>query len=132
MYGLMGGPNIEKLVQYTKDEGSKGTIDDPVNMHDDKIYLFSGTQDSVVNPKVMFALEDYYDAFVSPSNVVTTFDFTAEHTWPSLAYGNPCTQLKSPYIGICDFDGSGRVLNAMYSDLSPAGRKSIHFPHSRV
>ena len=40
MYGLFGGPKTEKLVDYTRDEGIKGTIDNPSNMHDDKIFLF--------------------------------------------------------------------------------------------
>ena len=40
MYAKFGGPKVESLVQYTKAEASKGTIDDPINMRDDKVYLF--------------------------------------------------------------------------------------------
>lgn len=65
----------------------------------------------------MFALEDYYDEFASPSNIVTQFDFPAEHTWPSLNYGSPCLELGSPFIGVCDYDGSGMVLNSLYTDM---------------
>jgi hypothetical protein len=56
--------NVDKLVQYTKDQSTSRTIDSVSYLSDDKTYLFSGTKDSVVNPKVMGHLQEYYGNFL--------------------------------------------------------------------
>lgn len=113
--------DISKLVQYTKDQSNKGTIDLYTNLYYHKVYLFSGKVDSVVSPKVMTSLNDYYASFLPSSNIVPVFNINAEHTYPTLNNGNPCTTLKSPYIGKCSYDGAGETLTTLYSDVTTAG-----------
>lgn len=122
MYALGSEPNIDQSVQYTRDQSGNGTIDNVENMIDDKVYLFSGSLDSVVNPKVVHSLEDYYSAFSVPSNINGKFDLIAEHTWPTLTYGKDCTLLESPFMGLCSYDGAGSALNTFFSDLLPRGK----------
>jgi poly(3-hydroxybutyrate) depolymerase len=44
----------------------------------------------------------------------------AQHCQPTLDYGESCTQLSSPYIGKCNFDGAGVALNTLSpSELAP-------------
>lgn len=106
-----------EAVSYTGEQSMAGTIDDIENLSDDKVFLFSGSEDSVVDQSVMFALQDYYEAYMPKANINVVFDFEAEHTWPSLDYGVDCLSLQSPYIGNCNYDGSGTVLNSLYSNL---------------
>ena len=47
------GPNTKKLVEKAKDYAKKGLIDDLNNLKDDKIYIFSGTNDQTVTTKVV-------------------------------------------------------------------------------
>ena len=42
--------NVTTLVDITYDTRRENVIDDPQNMADDKVYLFSGTLDTVVAP----------------------------------------------------------------------------------
>ena len=42
--------NVTTLVDITHTVATDGLIDDPQNMADDKVYLFSGTLDTVVVP----------------------------------------------------------------------------------
>lgn len=90
-------------------------------MEDDLIYMFSGNQDSTVNPLVMHTLEDYYSNYVKSGSISSEFDWAAEHCLPTLDYGEPCTVSKSPYIGKCDYDGAGLALAKLYGDSLVAG-----------
>lgn len=121
MYYLMGGPATDKLISYTKDQAAKKTIDDPSNLKDDKIFIYSGTKDSVVDPRVVHALEDYYDAFVAKGNIASNFNLASQHCIPTLDYGEACGKLGSPYIGDCSYDGAGVALQQMLGALNKAG-----------
>lgn len=109
MNGAGLGPNVDVLVGLTVDGYAVGAVDDPHNLVDDRIFLFSGTEDTVVDQKVMVALENYYSVFALKSNIITDFNLTAEHCMPTLAYGEPCTTLASPYLGLCHFDGAADI-----------------------
>lgn len=113
-----GLPNVDALVTLTKNDEKLGVIDKTANMKDDRVYLFSGTDDSVVDSKVMGTLQTYYNFFVQPNNIVADFNVKAEHCFPTLAYGEACAQLSSPYIGKCQFDGASKAFSALFGTLS--------------
>jgi hypothetical protein len=115
-----GLPNVASLVRLTNDEFLYGHVDNPNNMKDDRVYLFSGADDSVVSPDVMHTLQTYYNSFVAPQNIVADFNVQAEHCFPTLNYGEGCGTLGSPYIGKCNFDGAGAALKVLYGNLKPA------------
>jgi hypothetical protein len=110
----LGLPQTVALVQATMDYALYGMIDSTNNLADDKVYLFSGQADSVVNPLVVKSLQDYYFSFMKLSQITTDFNIDAEHCLPTLNYGEPCDELASPYIGDCSFDGAGRAFQALY------------------
>jgi len=103
----LGTPSIERLVSLTKQDANLKKIDDPANLADDRIYLFSGKSDTVVHPEVMQSLQEYYLNFIKATNLVGDFALDAEHCLPTVDYGEACTRLSSPYIGKCNFDGAG-------------------------
>lgn len=115
MYGLMGGPKTSNLIQYTKDQAVKGAIDATSNMANDKVFLFSGSKDTVVYPSVVKTLEEYYGAFLtSNTQIATKYNLAAQHCIPSLDYGETCSVKSSPYIGHCDYEGAGTALQTFY------------------
>ena len=65
----------------------------------------------------MSALEEYYSHYLSTSNITSKFNLDAEHTFPTMDYGNQCSQSRSPYISKCDYDGAGEGLNQLYSSM---------------
>ncbi|CAE7565345.1 unnamed protein product, partial [Symbiodinium microadriaticum] len=119
MYGLMGGPKIDTLVSYTKDQAVKGSIDSPDNLADDKVFVFSGSKDTTVYPSVVKTLEDYYGAF-GVSGLTTEYTVPAQHCLPTTNtnYGEACDKKLSPYIGKCAYDGAEAALETFYGDLS--------------
>lgn len=109
-----GGPNVRYLVDLTLSEALLGGVDDPANMKSHSVYLFGGEKDSVIDPRVVQALESYYKSFVSHGNIVGNYHVAAEHCMPTLEYGVDCQTLASPYIGNCAFDGAGDGLKTLY------------------
>jgi len=125
MATTLGGPETTTLINLTKTDYSLGYIDDPSNMRNHKIYLWSGKEDTVVDPAIVHALESYYASFVKESNIVADFSIPAEHCMPTLDYGESCATLSSPFLGKCGFDGAGRALQQMYSGNLQDGGKQI-------
>lgn len=121
MKTTLGLPNIDALIGLTNTDAATGQIDPPINLADDRVYIFSGKDDSVVSPKVVDSLQTYYVAFIQTNNLVADFAVTAEHVFPTLDQGEECGSLISPYIGKCNFDGAGAALNTLYSNqLKPS------------
>ena len=113
----LGGPETQTLIALTKTDASLGYIDDPANLRSDRVYLFSGKDDTVVDPAIVHALQSYYMAFVDSKNVGADYNVAAEHCQPTLNYGEQCSTLASPYIGKCNFDGAGAALQFILPNL---------------
>ncbi len=121
MKTLEGLPDTASLISLTKSYAAAGKIDKVDNLKDDRVYLFSGSDDSVVAPDVMHSLQTYYNYLVEPYNIVANFNVKAEHCMPTLSYGEACATLGSPYIGKCAFDGAGAAFQALYGeDVKPS------------
>jgi len=113
----LGGPETQTLVTLTNTDAGLGYIDDPAHLRNDRVYLFSGKDDTVVDPSVVHALQSYYMAFVDAPNVVADYNVAAEHCMPTINYGEACSTLASPYLGKCNFDGAGQALQFLYPNL---------------
>jgi poly(3-hydroxybutyrate) depolymerase len=74
---------------------------DPVsNISGQKVYLWSGTGDTVVSQKTMNDLETEYQHYGASVTYDNSFD--AEHGWESPYGANSCDTLGSPYMITCD------------------------------
>ena len=103
------------MISLTRTDAASGFIDNPdIYLKDDKVYLFSGTVDTVVDQKVAASLLQYYEAFIPARQITTDFDFDAEHCIPTPSYGEDCTTLSSPYIGNCGYSGAGQAFKTFY------------------
>src|SRR3989344_1684564 len=98
------------LVNTTNTWAGQGVIDPVANLQNSKVYLFSGTLDSVVKTGVMDALRTYYNSFVPAANVVYKKDIASEHAMVTDDYGNGCSTKGAPYIRDCNFDLGGAML----------------------
>ena len=110
--------DTQTLIAFTHTQASLGLIDSPQNMSGDRVYLFSGKDDTVVSPSVMHSLQSYYLAFVDANNLVADYNVPAEHCMPTLDYGEDCSTLASPYLGKCNFDAAGAAFKYIYPQLN--------------
>lgn len=102
----------------------QGSIDATSNLKNHKVYLFSGTQDTVVAPGVMAKLLEQYtsSAFGVPkTNILTDFNTPAQHSMITNSYGNSCSYLGSPYINNCGIDGAANFFKQVYGDFKTGG-----------
>jgi len=89
---------------YLDQQSSLGTIDPSSYLRGEPVYLWSGTQDTVVNPLEMAdvaAEYTHYGAHVQFDNT-----FPAEHGWESPDGQIACGTKHSPYMIACDRGGS--------------------------
>jgi len=112
--------SISQLVSATRYAYATNSIDSPNNLANAKVYLFSGSKDTIVNPGVVGKLQDYYGEFISSKgNITTQYSIPAEHSFVTNNFGNNCAYLGSPYINNCNFDTAGAMLNFLLGPLKP-------------
>ncbi len=89
---------------YLDAQSALGTIDNEANLRGEPVYLWSGTQDEVVNPKEMNDLHTEYQHYGAR---IVRYDnaFPAEHGWESPNGELSCGTLGEPYMITCN-DGA--------------------------
>lgn len=116
---------VSTLVSTTNSWAGSGLIDPVSNLANSRLYLFSGSQDSVVVQAVMNDLNTYYQSFVPAANIVYKKNLAAEHAFITDDYGSSCTTKGSPYINNCGFDGAGAILQQIYGPLNARNNGSL-------
>ncbi len=96
---------LSQSESYWVQQGTARTIDDPEDMHGQLLYLWSGKNDSIVNPKEM---DDLYEEYVHfGAHVVFEKNFYAEHGWESPDGQLSCGTAASPYMIACPYGSTG-------------------------
>jgi len=88
---------------YLDLQSSLGTIDPASNLRGQPVYLWSGTQDTVVNPLEMADLNAEYQRL--GANVRFDNGYPAAHGWESPDGELQCVTLGSPYMVSCSTNG---------------------------
>jgi hypothetical protein len=109
-----------------------GWIDSTSNLANQKIYLYSGTMDTVVVQPVVTWLKTYYQHYSSPPNIVYNNASAAEHawvTWKPATGGtwsgsgsntviNPCGFKGTPYLNNCGNDPEHELIKQLYGSVT--------------
>lgn len=72
-------PDAVHLNNLTNQLAQSGAIDNPVQLRADRVWLFSGTEDRVVEQPVMNALFRYYRSYVGDDGIVYKKDLDVRH-----------------------------------------------------
>lgn len=91
-------------VAYLDAQSRLGTIDPSSNLKGQPVYLWSGTHDTVVNPREMADLNSEYQYY--GANVRFDNAFPAAHGWESPNGELPCGTQGSPYMVRCAVNGA--------------------------
>lgn len=114
-----GGTGVDQLAAMTEQYAREGAIEPTTHLSRQKIWMFSGSVDSVVPTPVMDDLYVYYRHYVGDANIKYRKDMRAEHAMPTDSFGNECGKLGKPYISNCRFDAAGDLLQWIYGELKP-------------
>lgn len=113
------GLEVAGLVATAAGLADSGRIDRLEELDGDRVWIFHGTLDGVVDPAVTAAATDWYRA--AASGVVLEFvdDVPATHGWPTETRGAACDRMQAPFINACNYDAAGRLLEHLYGPLEP-------------
>ncbi|WP_221067251.1 hypothetical protein [Methylomagnum ishizawai] len=82
-------PDAEHLESVTWNLAKAGAIDDPGNLRDSRVWLFSGKADTTIHRPVMDAVARYYRYFLDGDRIVYKTDLAAGHALITEGHGNP-------------------------------------------
>ncbi|HRD75025.1 MAG TPA: poly(3-hydroxybutyrate) depolymerase [Hyphomicrobiaceae bacterium] len=120
MKGLAGKPDAEPLVERVRRLAARGEIDPVATLALHRLYVFSGTRDEVVVPRVAAAVPDLYERLGMPverMKRVTTM--AAGHAFVTENNGLSCSATGKPYIVGCGYDQAGDLLAHLYGHMRP-------------
>ena len=112
--------DVAKLTEQAKTWAAENKIAPLDNLKGDRVWLFHGTRDVRVNKAVSDALAEQYKALVPAANVTYVNNKPVGHLFPTVSNGGQCMMAESPYIGNCDYDAAGELLNFILEGLAPA------------
>ena len=118
-------PNSLLMANAAKDFASAGRIDPLLNLTHRRIYVFSGTDDSVVRqPAVDATVSFFRHVGVQGENLKYVNTVPAGHAVITPSYGNDCSANAAPYISHCRvgsqaYDQAGAILQHIYGELHP-------------
>ena len=121
VFGCFGqsSTNVAQLITITDRNAGRGLIDGTRNLANHRIWMFSGTSDTVVPQRIMNDLFTYYRHYIDAANISYKNDIAAEHAMPTDYFGNPCMTRNDPFINNCNYDGAGQLLRWIYGNLNP-------------
>lgn len=118
-------PNPALMVGAAQGFAALGQIDPLANLGNSRVYVFSGTADTVVRqPAVDATVSFYQQAGVPAANLLYVNNLPAGHAVITPAFGNDCSANASPYISHCQlkgqgYDQAGALLQHIYGKLNP-------------
>ena len=115
-------PDLEPLFDKTDEWGRRGDIDDPRNIVHQRIYIFAGYNDSIVNPEVGNAAYRFYLHYLGGRDSGSLFfqsAIGAGHSQVTVDYGQPCDKNQGYFIDRCNYDQAGIILHHIYGALNP-------------
>lgn len=125
MTGRAIGPEIHPLLAALHASAKANAIDDPSWVAPDRVWLFHGTQDTVVGAAVTDSLLRFYRELVPPERIHYETQVEAAHGFPADGQGGICEVAQPPWINDCSYDAAGLLLQHLYDGLrKPSGTTS--------
>lgn len=133
-------PNASLMESAAKGFAKAKAIDSLSNLAKRKVYVFSGTDDSIVKQQAVDATVQFFqDVGMPASGLKYVNTLPAGHALITTAYGNDCAANAAPYISHCSigsqgYDQAGELLQHIYGTLKPkvdkAGGQVVAFDQS--
>lgn len=121
---LPSAPDVERSVLAIDSARAESAIDDPANLADDRVWLFSGTLDRVVPATTVAVLAELYHRLgVTGDRLAMLADVPAAHGLPVESFDGEtrfpkrgCGEHAPPFVIDCDLDAAGQILRHLHPD----------------
>jgi len=108
---------VADLADDIRNAAKENLVADPENLANDPVWLFHGTLDTTVGANVNDATQALYSTFVPAGQITYVNDVAAGHNFPTRGQGGECTAMQAPFVGNCDYDAAGEILQHVYTGL---------------
>lgn len=118
-------PDPAPMLEAARGFAAGRRIDALSNLVRQRVYVFSGTQDTVVRQKAVDATVAFYRlAGLPAANIAYVRTVPAGHAFITPAFGNACAANAAPYVSQCRVDGqgydqAGALLQQIHGHLKP-------------
>ena len=122
-------PNPSIMTRFAQDFAKARKIDALSHLAERRIYVFSGTQDTVQRQQGVDATVAFFEQVgVKPGKLQYVNDLPAGHALIAPGQGNDCAANETPYISHCEigdpngkreYDQAGALLQHIYGPLKP-------------
>lgn len=118
-------PNPALMVSAAKSFASSRLIDPLSGLGGRRVYVFSGTDDTVVRqPAVDATVSFFQQVGIKEDNLKYVKELPAGHAVITPSFGNDCSANATPYISRCHvgdagYDQAGALLQHIYGTLRP-------------
>ncbi|HEX7719908.1 MAG TPA: PHB depolymerase family esterase [Woeseiaceae bacterium] len=106
------------LVDRIEHYASSGQIDDPQEMQGDRVWIFHGKADQVVDRSVSQSSVELYGRYIDRGQIAFIDSVEVVHGMPTLSTGVPCDELATPFLNACNYDAAGEMLQHLYGPLN--------------
>jgi len=117
MGSVSGELPLEDLEKQIRSAANDGQLGNTALLSDDHVWVFHGTQDKTVAAELSDATVELYSRFMKSENIHFVNDVKAGHNFPTSSTGNDCGATELPFIGRCDYDAAGHLLQQLYGNL---------------
>ena len=119
------GPKSERLVRLAHETASQGLIDPLSNLARQRLYIFTGSEDKVVDSSVVRTTREFYELLgVAPEAIRFIDDVPAGHAiLTSNIEDNPLGTNAPPYINRWTRMQSWDILEHIYGPLKPPSER---------
>jgi hypothetical protein len=105
---------FSKVSSYT----SSNLIDNPSNLRNHRVYLFSGQVDTVVATSVVKKGEEFFTNYMPGSSIKGVYNYAATHGMITDNYGVFCSIPNIFYINDCDYNQAYDILSHLNPGLN--------------
>ena len=118
-------PNPSLMLAAAQTFAAAGQIDPLANLEKHRIYVYSGTKDTVVYQQAVDTTVAFFKiAGVPSSSISYVNNIPSGHALITPKYGNTCPANTAPYISHCTvkgngYDQAGAMLTQIYGKLKP-------------
>ena len=124
--GKTDGPlPVAELAARIRAAAAEGRVADIENLADDRVWLFHGALDTIVASEVSAAAGAIYAEFVPTGQIVSVSDVPAGHNFPTRGQGHACAASQPPFVGDCDYDAAGELLQYLYPGLKAPASETL-------
>lgn len=121
-------PNPNLMVAAAQLFALNGDIDPLISLQKSRVYVFSGTKDTVVYQSAVNATVDFFKGVGVPNiNLVYVNKVPSGHALLTPSFGNTCSANKAPFVSKCTvgkaaYDQPGAILSHIYGPLNPPAK----------